>query len=61
MKKKACKKCKIFVKGTECPICKGTSFSENFKGRIFILDSNKSEIAKKMEITVKGGYAIKLR
>lgn len=61
MKKKTCRKCKIFVKGTECPICKGTNFSENYKGRIFILDANKSEIAKKMGITLKGEYAIKIR
>ena len=61
MKKKACKKCKLFVDGSECPICKGTDFSTNWQGRISILDPNKSSIAKKIGITVKGEYAIKLR
>ena len=59
-KKKACSTCKIFVEGSECPICKNKQFSNNWKGRIYIIDSNKSEIAKKMGIKVKGEYAIKV-
>lgn len=59
--KKVCKKCKIFVKGSVCPICKGSAFSDNWKGRVVILDANKSEIAKKIEAKIKGEYAIKLR
>ena len=59
MKSKVCKKCKLFVEGSQCPICKGTNFSTNWKGKIVILDPVKSEIAKKMEIKAKGDYAIK--
>lgn len=59
-KKKVCKKCKIFVKGDECLICKGNQFALNWKGRINILDANKSDISKKMDITIKGEYAIKV-
>ena len=61
MKKKACKKCKLFVTGSECPNCKSTSFSTNWQGRIYIIDSNKSEIAEKINIKTKGEYAIKVR
>lgn len=61
MKKKVCKSCKLFVEGDECPICKGKQFSNNWQGRIFILDPEKSEIGKKIGITVKGEYAIKVR
>jgi len=61
MKRKACKKCKIFVKKDECPICKGRSFTDNWQGRLIILDPAKSDIAKKIDITVKGEYAIKIR
>lgn len=61
MKKKVCKKCKLFVTGDECPICHGQQFSTNWQGRIFIADANKSEIAKKLGITVKGEYAIKVK
>ena len=59
-KKKACKKCKIFVESDECPQCHSAQFVLNWKGRIHILDSNKSDIAKKMGIDVKGEYAIKV-
>lgn len=59
--KKVCAKCRLFVEGNQCPICKGNQFSENWKGRIFISDPNKSEVAKKISIMVKGEYAIKVR
>lgn len=59
-KKKACRQCKIFVEGDECPLCKGTQFATNWKGRLYIIDANKSEIAKKIGIAVKGEYAIKV-
>lgn len=59
-KKKACAKCKIFVEGSECPICKNAQFSTNWKGRLYIIDTNKSMIAEKIGIKVKGDYAIKV-
>ena len=59
--RKVCKACKLFVKGDECPSCKGNQFTESWKGRIFVQDANKSEIAKKIGINVKGEYAIKVR
>jgi len=61
MKKKICKSCKLFVEGPECPVCKGTQFLANWKGRIAVLDAGKSEIAKKIGIKVKGEYAIKVK
>lgn len=61
MKKKVCKKCKIFVEGTNCPVCKGNQFTTTWQGRLNIIDANKSVIAKKIGITVKGEYAIKVR
>jgi DNA-directed RNA polymerase subunit E" len=61
MKKKVCKNCRIFVDVSECPICKTAQFTVNWKGRLNILDSKKSEIAKKIGITVDGEYAIKAR
>ena len=58
MAKKACKTCKILVEGSECPICKSNQFSTNWQGRINIIDANKSEIANKMGIKVKGEYVL---
>ena len=61
MKKKVCKKCKLFVDGNQCPICKGDQFSNSWQGRLAIIDANKSTIANKIKIEVKGEYAIKVR
>ncbi|MFH1409321.1 MAG: transcription elongation factor subunit Spt4 [Nanoarchaeota archaeon] len=61
MKRKACKKCKYFYDGNECPVCKSNQSSTNWDGRIYILDAQKSEIAKKIDINIKGEYAIKVR
>ena len=61
MPKKVCKKCRIFVKGDNCPVCKGNQFSTNWQGRINILDADKSMIAEKLGIKAKGEYAIKVR
>ena len=61
MKKKICKKCKIFVEGSECPLCKGNQFATTYQGRINVTNHNKSEIAKKMDFTANGEYVIKYR
>ena len=61
MAKKVCKKCKIFITGGKCPLCQGSVFSENWKGKLVILNPEKSEIAKKINIKVKGEYAIRVK
>lgn len=60
MKNKVCKRCRIFVEGGQCPLCKGTNFSTTWKGKIIVLDPLKSDIAKKTGIEAKGEYAIKV-
>jgi len=60
-KKKVCTYDKFFVEGQECPLCKGQKFSTNWQGRIYIAKPEKSNIGKKIGITVKGEYAIKCR
>lgn len=61
MKKKACKRCRMFVEGTECPSCKGNQFTTNWKGRLSIVNAEESGIAKRVGLTVNGEYAIKVR
>ncbi len=60
MAKKACKSCKYLVEGNQCPSCKSDQLSESWKGRIIILNAEKSDIAEKIGIKVKGEYAIKI-
>ena len=60
-KKKACKKCKRFVEGENCPNCGSQSFTTSWQGRIYITDPENSLIAKEVNIEKKGEYAIKVR
>lgn len=61
MKKKVCKKCKIFAEENVCPVCKGNQLTNNWQGRVNILDINKSIISKKISAPINGEYAIKAR
>ncbi|MBN1646163.1 DNA-directed RNA polymerase subunit E'' [Candidatus Woesearchaeota archaeon] len=61
MKKKACRKCKLFTEDDVCPVCKGQTFTTNWQGRIFFLNPKKSMIAHEMDVQNEGEYAIKVR
>jgi len=59
-KAKACKKCRfIFEDGEKCPKCGSNSFTENWKGKIEIINLEQSEIAKQLKLAGKGIYTIK--
>ncbi len=60
-KKKACKKCKFFTEEHVCPVCKNNTFSTNWQGRIYFLNTKKSFIANEMDVEKPGEYAIKVR
>lgn len=60
MKKKACKQCKVFYDGDQCPLCRSGQSVTNWKGRIAILDAEKSSIAQKIGIAKSAEYAIKV-
>lgn len=59
-KPKACKKCRFIHNDEKCPKCNSTQNTEGWKGKIEIFNSEKSEVAKKLILTEKGTYAIKL-
>ena len=62
-KEKACKTCRTVYEGSKCTGC-GASSSDStnaFKGKVVVLDPEKSKIAKKLKIEKKGVFAIKLR
>ena len=61
-KQKACKICRTIYEGKEsCPACGSKEFVDNFKGRIFVLNPEKSEIAKNLKLEKKGEFAIKTK
>jgi len=58
--KKACKKCKRLLTGDKCPVCNTSKTTKDWKGRIFIMNPEKSELAKKIGIKEAGEYAIRV-
>ena len=61
-KEKACKVCStIYEDETKCPKCDSKESIEGFKGRIVVIDPEKSEIAQKLNLKEKGNFAIKTR
>jgi len=62
VKQKACKICNmIYETGDRCPNCGAKEFTESFKGRIVLINPEKSEIAQKLNLKKKGNFAIKTR
>ena len=62
MKTRACKICNtIYETGDKCPKCDSRESTDNFKGKIIILNPEKSEIAPKLKLRDKGTFAIKTR
>ncbi|MBU2052688.1 MAG: transcription elongation factor subunit Spt4 [Nanoarchaeota archaeon] len=61
-KQKACKICNtIYEKETKCPSCDAKESTDNFKGRVVIINPEKSEIAQNLKIKSKGNFAIKTK
>ncbi|MDO8528394.1 MAG: transcription elongation factor subunit Spt4 [Nanoarchaeota archaeon] len=60
-KEKACKLCKTIFEGEKCPSCGSKESVEGFKGRIAVINPEKSEIAQKLNIKGKGNFAIKAK
>jgi DNA-directed RNA polymerase subunit E" len=60
-KEKACKLCKTIYEGEKCTRCGAKESIEGFKGRIAVINPEKSEIAQKLNIKEKGNFAIKVK
>jgi len=59
-KEKACKNCKLIYEGDVCPSCGKKDTSDTFKGKVEIINPEKSEIAKELKVSKKGLYAVRL-
>ncbi len=58
---KACKQCKALVKNSnKCPVCGSEDLTEKWYGLVVILNPEKSELAKLLNINVAGEYALQL-
>ena len=56
MTERACINCRYISDSEVCPVCGGKTTTK-FEGYILIINPNKSEIAKIMNIKIKGKYA----
>lgn len=56
-KKQVCRNCRRFATEKACPVCKSTNLSPSWKGLVVIIDTN-SEIAKMLNISEPGNYAL---
>ncbi len=59
-KEKACKICKRIYEEDECPNCAKKEITNTFKGKVEIINPEKSEVANQLKINRKGLYAIRL-
>ena len=57
---KACSVCKRLTTKSKCPYHQEARLVDTWKGEIIILDPETSELAKKLEITRPGKYALRL-
>jgi len=58
---RVCRECHRVVEGEACVICGTANLSEDWTGYVVIIDPEHSDIAKKMNITLPGRYALKVR
>lgn len=58
-KKKVCKECGFLTEEKECPNCKSNQLQEKYKGIVYILDAENSNVAEKLNKKNKGIYALK--
>jgi DNA-directed RNA polymerase subunit E" len=58
---KVCRQCHRVVDGEACVICGSNNLSEDWAGYLVIIDPERSDIAKKMNIDLPGRYALKVR
>ncbi len=60
---KACRKCRALVEreAEVCPMCGSRDFTDDWEGMVVIIDPEKSDVAKLLEIKKPGKYAIKVR
>ena len=61
MVEKACRKDRLIIsQGDVCPLCGQSNLTSKWSGYIVILNVEKSELAKKMDLKINGSYALHL-
>ncbi|WP_292466763.1 transcription elongation factor subunit Spt4 [Methanolobus sp.] len=61
MSEQVCRECHRIINGQTCSICGSSNLSADWSGMVIIIDPERSEIAKKMDVRVADKYALKVR
>ena len=56
-----CRDCHRVVEGEACSVCGSSNLSTDWTGCLVIIDPQRSEVAKKMNISLPGRYALRVR
>lgn len=60
MAERACSRCRCVTFDKVCPLCK-TETSSDWTGLIVVLNPDESDLAKELNISFPGRYALKVR
>ncbi|MDD5959979.1 MAG: transcription elongation factor subunit Spt4 [Methanobrevibacter wolinii] len=62
MSERACTKCKRITQNEVCPVCHGNvPTSDNWSGLLIVLNPETSKVAKELNITLPGEYALRVK
>ncbi|MEM2759407.1 MAG: transcription elongation factor subunit Spt4 [Nitrososphaerales archaeon] len=56
----ACRKCRAITTGKVCPVCKSSDLTADWSGILLIVQPENSQVAKTLNITQKGKFALKV-
>jgi DNA-directed RNA polymerase subunit E" len=60
LKEQACRKCRALTTEKACPNDGSTELSNEWSGLVIIINPDKSQVAKTLNITKPGRYALKV-
>jgi len=62
MEEMVCRECRIIIShGDKCPICGNANFTRRWSGYLIVLNSDMSEVAKKLNIKVNSVFALNIK
>lgn len=56
----ACRKCRAITTGRVCPACKSSDLTPDWSGIVLVVQPEVSQVAKTLNISQQGKYALKV-
>ncbi|UCH38046.1 MAG: DNA-directed RNA polymerase, subunit E'' [Candidatus Bathyarchaeota archaeon] len=61
MPEQACRTCHLLTTGKICPNCKKANLSRDWVGELVVVDPENSALAKRLNISKPGRFALRVR